>query len=74
MPRLREEKDALHPHAVNHETHISKMNTLDPQAPSPPSVTDSDQAVASCSLRESIAGRTGGDYPPHVSLCSYDIV
>ena len=74
MPRLREEKDAFHPHAVNHETHIGTMNTLDPQAPSPPSVFDSDQAVASCSLREPIAGRTGGDYPPHVSFCSYGIV
>ena len=74
MYGLCEEKDALHPHAVNNETHVSTMNTLDSQAPSPPSVTNSDQVVASCSLQEPIAGCTGGDYSPHVSLCSYDIV
>ena len=72
---LREAKAALHPPLpnVNRPTHISTMTTLDPQAPSPPSITDSDQAITSSSPRESIAGRTGGAHPPHVSHCSYDM-
>ena len=51
------------------------MNTLDLQSSSSPSsVTDSDRAIASCSLQEPIARHTGGDHLPHVSHCSYDIV
>ncbi|KAN0140634.1 hypothetical protein V8E53_001843 [Lactarius tabidus] len=71
MPGLREGKDELHPPAVNR---ISTVTMLDPQSPSPPSVTDSDQAIAGCSPREPISGRTGGGHPSHDSQRSYDIV
>jgi hypothetical protein len=71
---LREAKDALRPPTVNPAMRTNAMDTLDPQSPSLPSVTDSDRDIAGSSLREPNAGRTRGDHPPHVSHCSYDIV
>ena len=72
---LREEKDALHPHSVNPAMRTNTLSTLELQSSSSPSsVTDSDRAIASCSLQEPIARHTGGDHLPHVSHCSYDII
>jgi len=48
-------------------------NALDPQSSSLPSITDSIGATADRS-REPNAGRVGGDRPPHVSHCWYDVV
>ena len=70
MPGLCEEKDALHPRAMNNETQVRTMNMLDSKSP----ITNSDQVIVSCSLQEPIAGHIGGDHPPHVLLCLYVIV
>ena len=55
MYSLCEAKDARHYPVVNRATRVGTMTTLDPRAPS--LVTDSDQAIASCSPRELIARR-----------------
>lgn len=67
-PGLRE-KDALDPPAVNRATRKDTMNMLGPQSPPLSSVTDSDRATASRSLRET---NSGDRLSP--SLNRYDMV
>ncbi|KAN0137466.1 hypothetical protein V8E53_004911 [Lactarius tabidus] len=69
-PGFREANDAP---AVNRATRTDTTNTLDPQSPSPPSVPDSNRAIAGHSLREVNAENTG-DRSLHPSRHQYDIV
>ena len=69
-PDLCRELDAIDPPSVKRTTLASMLN---PQSSSRPSATNSNRAIADRS-RGPNAGRTGGDRPPHVSHCWYDIV
>ncbi|KAN0137468.1 hypothetical protein V8E53_004913, partial [Lactarius tabidus] len=71
---LHKEMDALELLSVNRPIDASTRVTPDlpPQSTSPPLVTNSEVAIASCSLRESIAEHTE-HYSPEPSHYQYDI-
>jgi hypothetical protein len=73
IPGLREANDPLHPPEVNRAMRTDSTNMLDPQSPSPPSVPDSDRAIAGRSPRELNAENTE-DHSLHPSRHLYDIV